>query len=117
MATLVPAGILKLTPFNTGSSGVVGEGNVAELDVAYDAAQVLRVGSINDRALFVEEHEDALGGGHGCLHDVVLLGKVADRLECAVGVLEECHQHSHRDCARQHSAGAVPDEQRRGQRR
>ena len=74
---------------------VVGEVDVAELDVAAHLPQRLRVGAGRRTGrLLVQQHEHALGGGHRRLHDVVLLGQVADRLEGAVGVLEEGHQHA-----------------------
>ena len=42
----------------------------------------------------IEELEDALGGGHGGLQDVVFLAEILDRPQEALGVLYKGRQHA-----------------------
>src|SRR5688500_13720247 len=91
--------------------------HVAELDITHHLAQYLGVGRIEYRRLLVDQHEDALGGGHGSLHDIVLLGEVADRLEGTLGVLKERYQHAKLQGPLKHASRTVPEQERHRQRR
>ena len=73
--------------------GLVGEPDVAELDAA---------GAVRENGVYggydfggsIEELEEALGGGHGGLQDVVFVGEVLDGAEEALSVLDEGDQNS-----------------------
>ena len=76
--------------------GLVGEPDVAELDAA---------GAVRENGVYggydfggsIEELEEALGGGHGGLQDVVFVGEVLDGAEEALRVLDEGDQNSQGD--------------------
>ena len=64
----------------------------------------------------IQQLEDALGGGHGRLEDVVFVRQVRKRLEKHPHVAGESHQCPQGEDPGQHPPPAVPDEQGQGQR-
>ncbi len=64
----------------------------------------------------VEEFEDALGGGHGGLEDVVLLAQVHDGAEETLGVLDEGDEDAEGDGAVEGGQTAAPDDKGDGDR-
>ena len=63
----------------------------------------------------VQQLEDALGGGHGRLHDVVLFAQILNGAEESHAVLEEGHHHADLDGAAAHAESAVGQQQRQSQ--
>ena len=53
----------------------------------------------DDGGALVEQFEDALGGGHGGLQDVVLVGELHDGAEEALRVLDKGDEHAEGDGA------------------
>ena len=97
-------------------AGIVGEPDVAELDLAAHLLQRRRCFGIFQGDWLVQHAEDALGTGHRRLQDGVLVGQVAHRQEEAVDVLQEGHQRAERQRLRdrQHLAAADADDERGG---
>ena len=83
---------------------LVGERDVLEGDASAHRRQPGRLRGRHHARLRVEQREDALGGGHGRLQDVELLRQVRDGPPEALGVLDEGHERTHGERARQHAA-------------
>ncbi len=78
----------------------IGEPDVVEFDGG-DAAGAARGDSGGSTIrLGIEQLEDALGGRHGALQDVVLLAQVLDGPEEAQAVLQKRDHHAERERSR-----------------
>ncbi len=68
--------------------------------------------------LGIEQLEDALGGRHGALQDVVLLAEVLNGPEEAQAVLQEGHHHAQREarrgCVREAAVGQNAGQRQHG---
>ena len=76
-----------------------------------------RRGRRQDRGLGVEQFEDALGGRHGALQDVVFLAEVLNRPEESQAVLQERHQNPQRQPAAFDAQAAISQHGRERQHR
>ncbi len=114
MATVCPGATRKETSRRTQSSsaglGFVGvaEPDVAEFDFAARGFEADGVGGRDRGGWFVEEFEDALGGGHGGLQDVEFFAEVLDRAKEARGVHRESGEDAEAQGAVEYAIAARP---------
>ncbi len=93
----------------------VGEPDVVELHGGGRSRKGRGLGGRLDLHGRVEQLENALGRGHGGLHDVVLFAQILNGAEESHAILEESHQHADLDSAAADAESAVGQQQRQRQ--
>src|SRR5579883_55782 len=89
---------------------LVGEPDVLDLDPPPGGREGHRGRRVLDAHRFVQDPEDALGGGHRRLQDVELVREVPDRVEEPLGVLDGRHDLAQGGDPAHGLAAAVPEE-------
>ncbi len=105
------------TSCSTGLLGVVAEGHVAQLHLAAHVGQGDGVGGVEHVGLGVEHGVDLLHRGHRRLEGVVELAELLQRVEEAVQVADEGHQHADLEGVAADERAAVPEHDDDGRRR
>ena len=114
-AMVSPGSMRKLTSLEHPVLVFIREPDVIEFDGGGGLRKSRRLGGRLNQRGSVEQLEDALGGGHGRLHDVVLFAQVLDGAEESQAVLEEGNHHADLNGAAAHSKSAVGEQQRERQ--
>src|SRR5690606_8008074 len=98
-----------------GTIGGIAENHVAEFDRAIHVARELDgIGLVGDRSGNIEHFGDAAARGHGALHDGILHGQRADRVEEALDVEDERHDDADLEATIEHQRAAHHDDDGHG---
>ena len=108
-ATVLPAGMRQVHVVQHGLLRVVAEGHAAKLHLAAHVRQVDGVGGVEHVGLGVEHRVDLLHRGHRRLEGVVELAELLQRVEEAVQVADERHQHADLEGVAADESAAVPE--------
>ena len=95
---------------------MIGKPHVLEFDGSLKLSRHAGLWIILDRRRSIEQGKDPLRWRHGRLHDVVLLGQIADRLIHTLNILDEGDDDAGLDRLLQNQSSPVPEEQTEGQR-